>query len=111
MFDDTSYRKYIINEYFNSHFEGKTLSKLSDMLHLSTQQTQRIIKKTYGQTFRERMIYAKMRYAKSLLTTTDLSISQIASMVGYTCVHSFFDTFKKEFGITPNEYRKGYKKS
>lgn len=105
LFGDTSYRNYIIDNYFGTDFSGKSLSDLANQLHLSCQQTQRIIKKSYGQTFRERMIYVKMRYAKNLLLTTDLTVTQIASSVGYTSTHSFFDTFKKCFGITPNEYR------
>lgn len=106
LFDDSSYRNYIIDNYFSSDFAEKSLSKLANQLHLSSQQTQRIIKKLYGQTFRERMIYVKMRYAKNLLNTTDFSVSKIASMVGYTSAHSFFETFKKFAGTTPNEYRK-----
>lgn len=109
VFDDTNYRNYIISNYFGINFTGKSLNDLANQLHLSCQQTQRIIKKLYGQTFRERMLFAKMRYAKSLLHTTDYTVSKIAAITGYTCTHSFFDAFKKHCGTTPNEYRKSMK--
>lgn len=103
--DSNSYRNYIIETSLSSNYNGITLKELSEYLHLSCQQTQRIIKKIYGQTFRERVVFIKMRNAKTLLLNTELSISQIASELGYIGTNSFFATFKKFYGVTPYKYR------
>ena len=46
-----------------------------------------------------------MEYAKKLLVTTDMKISEIAQKVGYTSENSFYAVFKKTVGCTPNQYR------
>ena len=47
----------------------------------------------------------KLNKAKSLLTTTDLPISIIADSLGFDDQMAFSKTFKKEFSISPSEYR------
>ena len=47
----------------------------------------------------------KIAYAKDLLLKTDLTISDIASHLGYTQTSSFIRKFKQYEKITPNEYR------
>ena len=44
--------------------------------------------------------------AINLLTTTDLSIEDVAVKLGYSDVPNFYPAFKRWTGRTPNEYRK-----
>ncbi|MBE5742471.1 MAG: helix-turn-helix transcriptional regulator [Clostridiales bacterium] len=48
----------------------------------------------------------KFTYAKSLLSSTDMGIKEIAFSVGYSSVSQFHTAFKKMFGFTPKEFRK-----
>ena len=50
----------------------------------------------------------KLRYAKKLLQNTDLSMMEIASKIGYSNLSHFANNFKKYYGITPNDCRKGF---
>ncbi|RGJ97745.1 helix-turn-helix domain-containing protein [Megamonas funiformis] len=50
----------------------------------------------------------KIKKARSLLITTELSISIIASSLGFDDQLAFLRTFKKEFSISPSMYRKYY---
>ena len=43
---------------------------------------------------------------KKLLKKTNLNISDVAMLVGYTDSNSFIRAFKKLCGITPGNYRK-----
>jgi len=104
--DNNIYRNYIIDSYISSNFRDGTLMHLSETLHLSCQQTQRLIKKLYGQTFRERILLEKMRYAKDLLLNKDLTVAQIADELGYTYTHSFYTAFKKYYEMTPEQFRR-----
>jgi two-component system response regulator YesN len=52
----------------------------------------------------------KFTYAKSLLSSTDMGIKEIAFSIGYSSVSQFHTAFKKVFGVTPKEYRKLYQK-
>lgn len=103
--DTNSLRTYIIDDYFTTNYQNGSLIKLAELLHLSPQQTQRIIKKMYSQSFSEKMIQSKMNYAKTMLLDSSLSVAQIALNCGYNSTNGFFVAFKKHFGKTPNEFR------
>ena len=48
----------------------------------------------------------KLEEAKSLLTYTNKSLSEISSYLCFANQSYFQRVFKKKYGITPNEYRK-----
>ncbi len=104
--DTNNYRNYIIDDYFVNKFREGSLINLAEMLQLSPQQTQRIIKKMYNQSFSERITVMKMSYAKSLLLNSTDSVAEIAEKCGYNGTNGFFVAFKKYYGKTPNELRK-----
>jgi AraC-like DNA-binding protein len=60
-----------------------------------------------GQTFSGILDQNKADLAKSYLTHGDLSISQIAWLLGYREVSTFTHAFKRWYGITPSELRAG----
>ncbi len=63
-------------------------------------------KQLYDQTIHEFIQTLRMNRAKELLTTTDLSITQIAFEVGYEFSSNFTTAFKRHFGVTPSNARK-----
>lgn len=59
--------------------------------------------------FFEFINFYRIQDAAFLLTETDadsLQITEIAYQVGFNNRTSFYRAFKKEFGVTPSEYRK-----
>ena len=74
-------------------------------LHLSRKQTARIIYKYYGTTLSELVNEKRLEVAELLLTTTDLSISEVSARSGYSTDNYFFTKFKKRYGISPLAYR------
>ena len=103
--DTNSLRTYIVDNYFALNYQNGSLVKLAELLHLSPQQTQRIIKKMYSQSFSEKIVQSKMQYAKRMLLNSNLSIAQIAANCGYNSTNGFFVAFKKHYGKTPNHFR------
>lgn len=63
-------------------------------------------KKLTGQTIIRYQVQRRMKYACTLLTSTDYSILQICSLTGYDSLSHFLDNFKKFTGYTPSHYRK-----
>ena len=59
-----------------------------------------------GDSVQEYIIKKRIRKAQKLLTTTKLSVSQIATQVGYPEYNYFFRIFKERVGATPLHYRK-----
>ena len=47
-----------------------------------------------------------MRKASELLTGSRLSVSEVTEQVGYINQSKFAAVFKKQFGISPLEYRR-----
>ncbi len=106
VFETSAYRNYIIDNYISAEFKGGNLKELSEKLHLSTQQTERIVRKLYGCSFREYLGFYRMRYAADLLLNTTMTSAEISAELGYSYPHSFLTAFKKRYNMTPNEYRK-----
>ncbi len=53
--------------------------------------------------------YRRLKKAVWLLRTTDKSVLDIALEVGYASHGGFIKAFKKEYGVTPSEYRRQHK--
>ena len=51
----------------------------------------------------------RIKTAKELLLSTDMSIKQVGLSVGYSDPHFFSRVFKKQIGISPVEYKNGQK--
>ncbi len=96
----------LIDAFFQQYYaQGAGCTDLAAMLHMSTRQVGRIIKKHYGMTFREKLTQTRMNNAAFLLRTTDKRIQDIVEAVGYTSYDTFLKTFTAKFGTTPAKYR------
>ena len=66
----------------------------------------RKFKEIMGITPQEFIIKTKMERAQQILVYTDKSIADTAFEVGYDDTNYFSRLFKKQFHITPTQYRK-----
>lgn len=82
-----------------------TRKELADAVYLNPEYLSRLFKKEKGCTLSEYITTEKMFLAKSLLETTNFSVSMIASKVGYGNFSHFAQCFKKEFGVSPSDIR------
>lgn len=87
-------------------FDNISLKTIAGELFVSPDYLGKQFKKHVGMKFTEYMNTLKLRNACSLLTTTDLSVSQIAENSGYNSPEHFMYVFKKYMQTTPNKYRK-----
>ena len=100
----------LIDAFFEKNYARRDgEKKLAQMLNISRRQLIRVLEKNYGMNYRQKLIYARMDCAAWLLRNKSLQISQIAGQVGYTSDSSFYQSFKRHFGMTPNQYREKYK--
>ncbi|EOS38349.1 hypothetical protein C808_02550 [Lachnospiraceae bacterium M18-1] len=67
-------------------------------------------KKELGFDMSSFIMRCKLEEAKSLLTYTDKSLSEISNYLCFSSQAYFQNVFKKKYGITPNEFRKQPKK-
>jgi AraC-like DNA-binding protein len=64
-----------------------------------------LFEKNYGQSLSAYFKVAKLKKAKGLIENSDKNIAEIAYEFGYANPSNFSTSFKKLFGIGPNEYR------
>ncbi|MDR3234618.1 MAG: DNA-binding transcriptional regulator [Planctomycetaceae bacterium] len=57
----------------------------------------------------QEILRVRMDWAKDLLRSTDVSITEIAKMIGYQTPEYFSRAFTREAGTTPSEYRSSQK--
>lgn len=99
----------LAKQYIQRNFrESLTLEIVSGEVGLNPTYFSNLFKIETGQNFSEYLIEMRIRYAKTLLTDTDLSIADVAEYVGYGDVKYFSKLFKKITGLSPAEYRKLY---
>lgn len=60
----------------------------------------------FGQNISAYLREVRMRKAAELLTGSRLSVSEVAEQVGYINQSKFASVFKKQFGMSPLEYRR-----
>jgi AraC-like DNA-binding protein len=94
-----------MNRYCESNL---TLDEYASMCHISKYHFLRVFKQTTGTTPIEYRNAIRIGHAKEFLENSFYSVSEITSMLGYTSLSYFSDTFRKSVGISPAEYRKRY---
>ena len=82
-----------------------SLDEVSREVNISPYYFSKLFKDSTEQNFIEYLTNLRMDKAKELLLTTDSSMKEICSMVGYADPNYFSRTFKKNIGVTPTEYK------
>ncbi len=84
------------------------LDELAKSFHISKFYMHKIFKEIFGRNIYESIKSIRLQKASTLLLTNKYStITEIASLCGYSSQTSFIRVFKKRFLMTPTEWRKG----
>jgi AraC-like DNA-binding protein len=83
-----------------------TVSDLAEHIHISEKQLCRIFAETKGMSTKQYIKKSKLKKAKDLLKTSDISIKEIASLLGFSSEYYFSQYFKREEGYPPGTFRK-----
>lgn len=83
-----------------------TVGDIAEIAGLNQDYLGRLFKKSTGMGLKHFICNEKMKTAKMLLDTTELSVTEISAQVGYSNYSNFTRTFKQLSGYTPSEYRK-----
>ncbi len=95
-----------IISFIKNDYENVTLDTLSEAFHLSKPYLSKYIREKAGMTFQEVVRKERMKKARALLRETNQTIETVAAEVGYENVEHFNRLFKKNYGITPVQYRR-----
>lgn len=102
----------LMNEYFNSSdltVKGlPTVQYIAEMLHISPSYLRSLLKVLTGQSTQQYIHERLMEKAKEKLSTTDLSVSEIAYELGFEHPQSFSKLFKAKTNLSPLEFRASF---
>ena len=83
-----------------------TVNSLAAAMHLSPRYLSDLLKQETGKTAMELIHVFLIKEAKNLLKASDNSISETAYKLGFENLPYFSRLFKKEVGVSPNQFKK-----
>lgn len=97
----------ILDKYFteNSNLELPTVEKLATKLNVSSSYLSDMLRSLTGQNTQQHIHNKLIEKAKEILTTSNLTISEIAYQLGFEYPQSFSKLFKSKTNLTPIQYR------
>ena len=84
---------------------------LSEKFNMSSRAVTGIIKQITGNTFSDYLKKLRLSRVARLLIETDRPIQSIATQSGFESANSLLKSFKKEYGVSPTEFRKNKRMS
>ena len=87
--------------------QNLSLEQLADHVGMSPSHLSRTFTKEVGMSVSQYVAALRCEEAASMLRSGDTPISEISAYVGYLDNNYFVKVFKKQYGVTPSDYRAG----
>lgn len=106
---DNEASNFIVNnaiKFIEQNYAHKiTLSEVAEKTYVSQWHLSKLLNRHLGQNFSEILNHIRIKEAQKLLKDPSLRIGDIAEKVGFIDMAHFSRVFKKNIGISANEYR------
>ena len=96
-----------MNKVIDEHVTSEELNMdfMSDKMNMSYSTFYRKVKALTGQTAKDYIRKRRLQKSAELLKSGDYNVTEAATMTGFNDLNNFRIIFKKEFGVTPSEYK------
>ena len=91
--------------YVDEHYVDGSLHEAAALLHSDISSLSREIRRKSGKTYTELVQEKRLNQAAFLLRTTDRKVEDIALAVGYENISYFHRIFRKEYNLSPRQFR------
>lgn len=102
----------LLTHYFNSGALAKqglpSVAYIAETLHISPGYLSGLLKSLTGQSTQQHLHHKLIELAKEKLSTTNLSVSEIAYELGFEHLQSFSKLFKTKTSLSPLEFRHSF---
>lgn len=82
-----------------------SLERVADKMDISRVYLSQFFKEQTGVNFSDYLEQQRMKHARELLRTTELTVQEIAEQSGYNSLNTFGRAFKRIHGLSPSSYR------
>jgi len=96
-------KSYIEENYYDQEL---SLQKIAEKVLVSPTYLSKLINKEMGCSFKDYLTKVRIDKAISFMKNPSYKMYEIAEKVGYNTQHYFSAAFKKEMGVSPNDYKK-----
>lgn len=100
---------YVLNHIRENIGGDLSLTALSELVYLNPSYLSRRFKEISGKNLTDTILEIRMEESRRLLKNTAGRIKNIAAQLGYESAAHFSRIFKREMGVTPQEYRDNIK--
>lgn len=95
----------ILFQYLSSHYATATLASTAAHFHYHPNYLSAFVRKHTGKTFRAILNDIKLSQANYYLCSTNLPMQEIAQQLGFQQLCNFYSFIRKNYGMTPVQYR------
>lgn len=81
------------------------LARVAKAIRISPVRLSRILNQQVGVSFRQMLRHVRIEEAKRMLASTDYSVKQVASRVGFSDSHYFSRSFREMTGLSASEHK------
>lgn len=111
--EETEASSFLVNnalKYMEEHYREKLkLQDVADQVYVSQWHLSKLLNRYKAQSFSDILNNIRIEKAKELLRDPSLRIGDIADMVGFLDMAHFSRVFKRQTGVSANEYRNSLK--
>ena len=101
-----------LTAYMKNNFQRPVyLEELARLASVSNATLMRHFRASFGCTPMEYLRSLRLRHAAELLLNSSLSVKEISDMSGFATQAYFFRAFRRDYGVSPAEFRKTREKS
>ena len=102
---NSTLNREIISYIGENYTSDLTLANIADTFHMSYKYFSRYFKNTFQTTLSEYVMKLRLERAELLLSSTEMSITEISMQSGFNNISFFIRSFKKAYSMTPLQYR------
>lgn len=95
-----------IIRYIEENYARITIKDLTARFHFNEDYYNRLIKEMTGMTYHKYVQEIRLKNAQRLLKTTDMTVEEVADLVGYQNKGYFYKIFTEKYDVTPAKFRK-----
>lgn len=98
-----------VKNHIDFHYaEDLSLSELSRLFYLQPNTISKNFGLIFGKNIKSYIDSVRITHAVRILEETDVSITELSSMVGYSSVNTFLRQFRNKMNVSPLQYKKRY---
>jgi two-component system, response regulator YesN len=94
----------------NYHSNTLSINCIADEVDMSAAYLGKLFKQITSKSITDYICDVRLSKAKELIVNSELSVNEISELCGFTNSSYFYMVFKKNCGITPNQFRQSFRK-